>query len=322
MIINNIFIFGFLFLIGLLLFSMITWLEYNLPENFILSTNFWVCLRILLVISTIFMILPISFLMCYKSCSNNLISIPLITKNTNIIYYITLFITGVIMISCGTIIKSEIETDINDPAWGIIGMGISLSLLSICLIAWKFYKDNKDSSNKSKRQEADRIEAVRLRQQELLNQEIIEAEAKAKEAEGRLQRIRKEEIETKAKETEERQEREKRERESAISRKKIQDAEAASRRAEAEAEAQKRILEASRIKYRKTGKEIIDMQELANQEMDRQQRILEVNRQRSLKGMVPLQHSDQVYIPFVPMKYNPQEDMREAKILRDYLKQI
>ena len=146
MIINNNFIFAFLFLIGLYLFGMITWLEGNLPEKFIISTIFWLSLRILLIISTIFMILPISFLLCNKSCIGTLTSI---TKHTNIIYFITLFILGGIMIVCGTIIKGEIDADINKPAWGIIGMGVSLLIISIGL-GWNLYKDKNISAEEAK----------------------------------------------------------------------------------------------------------------------------------------------------------------------------
>jgi len=141
MIINNTFIFTFLFLIGLFLFSMITWLEYNLPTNFILSNSFWLSLRILLVLSTIFIILPISFLLCNKSCNYGLLSSKLTPEFKSNIYLLMIMIIGIIIIVCGTIIKAEIDTDINEPAWGIIGMGISLLLLSISLIAWKYYKN-------------------------------------------------------------------------------------------------------------------------------------------------------------------------------------
>ena len=147
MIINNNFIFAFLFLIGLYLFGMITWLEYNLPERFITTTIFWLSLRILLIISTIFMILPISFLLCNKSCIGTLTSI---TKHTNIIYFITLFILGGIMIVCGTIIKGEIDADINKPAWGIIGMGVSLLLIISIGLGWNLYKDKNISAEEAK----------------------------------------------------------------------------------------------------------------------------------------------------------------------------
>jgi len=245
----------FLFIIGLILISMIGWLEYNLPEKFILTRTFTICLRLLLVTSTIFIILPISSYICNNSCSGDLnLYIPYIGKiNTDIIYYIILFILGIIMIVCGAIINGEITQDINKPILGIIGIGVCLLLFSIFGIVWKHYKDKNMTAEEAKEKEKQLAEENKREEQRLLEQEIEDAENRAREADKKAKKIKEDSLRTFQKEREEQLQRQRREKEDEIARKRILEAELDTKKAEAEAEKQRELAEASRLRARQKG---------------------------------------------------------------------
>lgn len=126
MITNQQFMLGVLPL-GILLFLMITWVEYNLPNTFVQSDKYKTAIKILFVLSTIMIITPIVYAVENKAFSGCKIQ----SSEVNSIYVMSMLTMGLIISICGSIIKDEISRDSNMPSWGVISIGILAMLLSI-----------------------------------------------------------------------------------------------------------------------------------------------------------------------------------------------
>ena len=109
-----------LFPLGILLFFMITWIEYNIPTTFVPSDKYKTAIKILFVISTIMIVSPLIYAVENKAFSGCKIQ----PSAVNNIYVVSIITMGLIISICGSIVKDEISRDINMPAWGVISIGI------------------------------------------------------------------------------------------------------------------------------------------------------------------------------------------------------
>ena len=116
--------------LGILLFFMITWIEYNVPNTFVPTDKYKTAIKILFVLSTIMIIAPLIY-----AVENNAFSgCKIQPSEVNIIYVVSILTMGLIISICGSIIKDEISRDSNMPAWGVISIGILAITISIVCI--------------------------------------------------------------------------------------------------------------------------------------------------------------------------------------------
>ena len=123
---NNTFMLGVLPL-GIFLFLMITWVEYNVPVTFVPSDKYKTAIKILFVLSSIMVVAPFIYAVENKAFSGCKIQ----STTVNIIYVVSILTMGLIISICGSIIKDEISRDGNMPAWGVISIGILAMIWSI-----------------------------------------------------------------------------------------------------------------------------------------------------------------------------------------------
>ena len=163
---DNTYFMLFLFITGLSIFVCANMSE--LPDNFSASATFKACLKLLLVLSTILVSLPVGCWLCNRKCygQNSLLS-------ENNIYNSSILIIGIMTTVAGGILYGEInkynETNSDNkvnikPSGLIIGFGLLLFVVPLCIMLYNRYsqyKKLKEFITIKNRNENERIGRIR-----------------------------------------------------------------------------------------------------------------------------------------------------------------